>query len=392
MQPVHTQLRLALNLTRFLRHQNSNDYIPPRRNFAATTAEFFESEVVPQTDKFALDNTDNWIPNLPAFENLSEPAFSDRIIRDYIEGILREIDSDTERAAEATSVSFQENPSDRRFNIRYVETYFEFAVPGRSPPHMVSSLEPLLRSYNELGLTGKDWRLAGPQPWSGLSRVLIVKIRAGVRLRVYSKTNKRVRFEVVHDLTKASVPKLLTESTTEGTRHTSPTLDGVYRILRRVRTDAAQIVNSIFQHMRNRAALPSTPKTALRFLSDVLYELGNDDDAQLLVSLLVERGGVRSTARLRSPLKKLKRPGVLRVQQRNRKREYVVTEPYQHPLQMLRQHSVYSHLTTRHRTRTSNRLQISEYAGMPVMMGSSAYSMRFLRIIGIVWRQRFGNF
>ena len=358
-QSARTKLRLNLNLSRFLHHQSSSDYIPPRRDFAATTATFFEADALPETDEFALDDEDNWIPDLPAFENLARPGFSDRIVRDYIEGLLREIDSDATRAADSVPVQaadflpfwFQDDLSDKRFNVRYVETYFEFAVLGMSPPHVVSSLEPLLQSYNELGLTGKDWRFAGPQPWSGLSRVLIVKIRTGVLLRVYAKTNRRVRFEVVHDLTKASVPKLPTESIAEEARHTSPTLDGVYRILRRVRTDAAQIVNSIFEHMRNRAALPSTPKTSLRFLSDVLREVGDDDDAELILWLLIERRGVTSLPRLRSALKKLHRAGILRVQQRNRRREYVVTEQYQYPLQMLWLRGAYPHLTTRHRTR-----------------------------------------
>jgi hypothetical protein len=48
MQLVHTQLRLELNLNRFLRHQNSSEYIPPRRDFTATTAEFFETGMVHQ--------------------------------------------------------------------------------------------------------------------------------------------------------------------------------------------------------------------------------------------------------------------------------------------------------------------------------------------------------
>ena len=351
-QLVHAKLRLSLNPTRFLRHQNSGNYIPPRRDFASTTATFFEANAISETDEFALDGEDNWIPDLPAFENLSHPAFSHRIVRDYIEGFLWEINLDATQAADSVPIGFRDDLSDKRFNVRYVETYFEFAVPDMSPPHMVSSLEPLLQSYNELGLTGKDWRFAGPQPWSGLSRVLIVKIRTGVLLRVYAKTNKRVRFEVVHDLTKASVPKLPTESIAEEARHTSPTLDGVYRILRRVRTDAAQIVNSIFEHMRNRAALPSTPKTSLRFLSDVLREVGDDDDAELILWLLIERRGVTSLPRLRSALKKLRRAGILRVRQRNRRREYVETEQYQHPLQMLRGHGAFPHLTTRHRTRT----------------------------------------
>jgi hypothetical protein len=351
-QSVHTKLRLNLNLTRFLRHQNSSEYSPPRRNFTTTTASFFEAAIEPETDEFALDNQDNWIPDLPPFENLSQPRFGNRIIKDCIEGVLREIDLETTQAASAVpwhwehfpAFSFQQDSSDRRFNVRYVETYFEFAVPSTTP-HLVSSLERLLQSYNELGLTGRDWRFAGQQPWDGNSRAVIVKIRTGVLLRVYSKTNKRVRFEVIHDLTKASFPSAVE------TRHTSPTLDGVYNILYRVRIDAAEILNSVFQHMRDQASLPGTPKNSVGFLLDVIHELGNTEDANLIVWLFIEKGSVTSTARLRPLLRILRRAEIVDVQRRNRRREYVVTDPYRYPLQMLRLHAAHPHLTARHRTR-----------------------------------------
>jgi hypothetical protein len=349
-QSARTKLRLNLNPTRFLRHQSPSQYIPPRRDFTTTTATFFEAGITPDNDEFARDNEDNWIPDLPAFENLSHPAFGNRIIKDYIEGVLREIDLQTEQAADSVPwhggdflpFSFQQDLSDRRFNVRYVETYFEFAVPSTTP-HVVSSLEPLLRSYNELGLTGRDWRFAGQQPWDGNSRAVTVKIRTGLLLRVYSKTNKRVRFEVVHDLTKASFP------TATETRHTSPTLDGVYDILHRVRTDAADIVNSIFRHMRNQASLPAASKTAVDLLIDITMALGNAENVRTLVSILVDKGSITSQPELKSDLQKLRRAGILRAQEQNRRREHVVTEQYKYPLQMLQQHSFY---TVRHRTRT----------------------------------------
>lgn len=350
MQLVHAQLRLELNLNRFLHHQNASAYIPPRRDFSTTTAEFFETGVVHHTDEFALDNSDNWIPDLPGFENLSHPGFSDRIIRDYIEGVLREIDADIGQAADTASVLVHEDQPRLRYNVRYVETYREFAVPGTSSPRIVSHLEPLLQSYNELGFTAKDYRLAGQQPWNGNSRVLILKIRNGVLLRIYSKTNNRLRLEIVHDLTESFLPQLPGELAADARKHTSATLDGVYRILRRARADAAEILNSVLQHMRNRGVLPATPKTHVDFLSDIIDAIGNGPHTQLIISMLIAKGGITSTPSLRAKLKKLKRAGVLRVQPRNRRREYVIVEQYQSPVAMLR---AFPLLTARRRTRAS---------------------------------------
>jgi hypothetical protein len=352
-QGINAQLRLTLNPTRFLRHQNPNKYNPARRNFPAPIATFFRRELVPDPEEDALDNEDNWIPDSAEYHTLSNPTLWPSIIRHYITGILVHIDSAIADAAGANVRSVR-HPSERPFNVRYVESYFEFS--DSNPTRTASNVEGLLRGYGDLGMTAKDYRIVGPRPWNGLSHVVVAKIRAGVLLRVYSKTNKRIRLEVTHDLTEAAVPKLKSEIEGEQRRHTAASLFGMYNILERTRVDAARVVNDVLRHMKGRAVLPATAKTAIDFLLDVVSTLGDSADARLIIWLLIDRRSITSNARLKPALRKLRRAGILDVQKRNRRREYIETEQYQYPLAMLREHGSAIHFTCSHRTRTTGRV------------------------------------
>jgi len=351
---IETALELFLNPTRFLRNQNPETYIPPTENFALTTATFYESPAVSEGDEFSLDGRDNWVPTSPEFGPLHHPGFLSQIIRDYLEGVMREIDRDTERAAtlHEVQIGFQEITTADRVNLKEVETYFDFAVPDAASIERVRSFEPLLQSFSERPQTATDYSILRPHLWRENSRVLTISIRHGVKLRIYAKTNKRIRFEVVHDLRQAKFRTPATSGTTARMSHTARTLANVYPMLDRLRDDAAEIVNQVIRHMRNQASLPATAKTAVDLLFDIAKALGNVQNARTLVSILLHKGSITSQPQFQAALQKLRRAGILRTQQQSRRREYVVTEQYQHPLQMLRQHSAYPHLTTRHRTRT----------------------------------------
>ena len=199
-----TDLDLSLNPTRFLRNQNPETFIPsrgpPRARFSSGDAAFFEGRGVRTGREESLDNTDNWIPDTPEFARLHDPRLGPRILRTYLNGVMQTIDADLQRVANLPGVpiSYREQTDLSRFNLTSTETYFEFSSGGLTPIWLVASLEEPLRSYNELPLTVRDY----PPIWcgTGMSRVLTLTIRNGVALKIYAKTNRRVRFEVVHDL------------------------------------------------------------------------------------------------------------------------------------------------------------------------------------------------
>jgi hypothetical protein len=245
-------------------------------------------------------------------------------------------------------IRFQELTTQDRFNLKEVETYFDFVVPTGTSIERVRSFESLLQGFGDLDKTAKDYPVHG---WNKNSRVLTVTVGSGVKLRIYAKTNKRVRFEVIHDLRRArfAIPGATGRMRM---RHTASTLARVYGMLDRLRADAADIVNRIIRHMRDQAALPATPKTAVDLLFNITKTLGNAEDARTVLSILLHKGSITSQPQLQSALQKLRRAGILRTQKQNRRREHIVTEQYQYPLKMLTRHGAFPDLTVRHRTRT----------------------------------------
>jgi hypothetical protein len=332
---VQTVLRLNLNPTRFLRYQDPG-YMSPRPGSVGTRATFYQSASITEGNESSLDRTDNWIPDLPELQRLHDNSSWPQHIRNYLEGVMREIDQETERVARSPEVQvrFQEITTSDRFSLKEVETYFEFVVPAGTSIDRVRSFEPLLQSFNELNVAAKDYPIEG---WDENSRVLTVPIRFGVKLKIYAKTKKRIRFEVVHELRHARFPVSGTISRTR-TRHTAPTLRGIYAMLDRLRADTADIVNSVIRHMRDQTTAPATAKTAVDLLFAITRASDDPETARTLVSILLHKGSITSQAQLRCALRKLWRARVVRAQNQNRRREYIVTEQYQYPLEMLRQH------------------------------------------------------
>jgi hypothetical protein len=133
---IETVLELFPNPTRFLRNQGAG-YIPPRRNFASTSATFYESGNVHEGDEYSLDQTDNWIPDLPPLERWDEPGFNQRTVRDFLEGVMREIDRDTERAASLPEVQLASISFSRRKLARGAQQTGTFPqrTAGQLCPH-----------------------------------------------------------------------------------------------------------------------------------------------------------------------------------------------------------------------------------------------------------------
>ncbi|OUC12908.1 MAG: hypothetical protein B0A82_19995, partial [Alkalinema sp. CACIAM 70d] len=92
--------------------------------------------------------------------------------------------------------------------LRLVETYFEFAA--EDPIALVHRLHRLLISYARESVVRGYLRRPTEALRERNSLSVTLFLREGLSLRVYAKTNKRVRWEVVHDFRKnrlrASIP------------------------------------------------------------------------------------------------------------------------------------------------------------------------------------------
>ena len=234
-------------------------------------------------------------------------------------------------------------PPQNRFNLQEVETYWEFRTDNSL--QRILDIEPLLRTFNEMDSETTHYKNETLGNGIGVK----IPIRAGVELQVYAKTNRRIRFEVGHDLQKCSTPAHILGSLHDP--HTFSSLERVYGKLELLRQDAAEIINAVFQHMRQQNTLPTTPNRALHLLYDISQAVPDPEIARVLIWTLVTTGRVVSMPPLSPHLKELKRLGILETQPRNRKRAYVVTSAYRFALDALALNCNFSLLTTRHRSR-----------------------------------------
>ena len=202
---VPATLHLFLNPTRFLRYQDPATYIPPGRDLIRHGGLFFQERIVSETDEISLDGQDNYLPDTAEFQFAHDGRLWKRHMRTYLDGVVRMIAEDAIRARLYAGVRLDRIPSNEQkpFNLKEVETYFEFR--STTPLQTVKDIAPLVCSFNELRTSVDQYRPLLSTTWERDSFVITKRIRTGVKLKIYAKTNHRIRVEVVHDLTKASL-------------------------------------------------------------------------------------------------------------------------------------------------------------------------------------------
>lgn len=332
------RLDLSLNPTRFVRHQmwptrmgrpvEDWDWPDPIiRTGNQSTPPSPESEI-------ALDGKDNVLLSARNL-SLARPEAWPYHVRRYFEAFESAINAEFARAFDEADLALFTGRRIRRptthYNLNLVESYWEFQ--SANPTREVRRLEPILFPLG-MSTTSRDYPHGLAQ--SGLdenSRSILIALPRGRSLRVYAKTNKRIRFEVIHDLSKPSVCQLLNPYEC---RKTTERLDEVLTWLDCLAQDAATCLNEILGYIEAHALTvePSAPTYELIF--KIAATVQNEARAETILSLLVEDGCVRM-GRGGSPLledvRKLRRKGILE----QHFRSDVVTPYYREALTILRQ-------------------------------------------------------
>lgn len=266
---------LSLNLNRFLRRQR---FPSPTRQLLLDNPPFqysFYGSEVPSslTNEVALIGDDNWIPDERLWMLYAGQRFWSRHLRHYVEGSVREVLADVTRVDNQLSLSL-EQPARNPFSLWSVEHYWDFY--SDDPLGTVRMLEPLLRSFAASRLDAREYPLTIPIEGNQNSRRLLLQINNGTTLRIYAKTNRRVRFEVVHTLNHIRVPG----------GHTFPTIDGVFPLLERLANQAARQINEVFRHFRLRSSAPQNECTVLQFIFAFQAACGDPETALTLLGIL----------------------------------------------------------------------------------------------------------
>ncbi|HWB06273.1 MAG TPA: hypothetical protein VG796_24835 [Verrucomicrobiales bacterium] len=145
---------------------------------------------------------------------------------------------------------------------------------------------------------------------------LSIEVKAGVFLRIYAKTNRRVRFEVSYDLTKNAAPlkRALPDGATTQSR-TAGNDAQLVTLLLMLRPNAARIVNRALAHMSGKNSLAPSHINETMLLLKIGRIVKNDAVAVPIAELLRTRGAIAPDGlprEMQNAIRRLKDEGILR--------------------------------------------------------------------------------
>jgi hypothetical protein len=307
---------LTVNPTRFLRYQT----LPSRQVLFSSgpptfTYRLFQADLEHDyDDEFALDEKleiNNWLPQSGAWRLYSGIRFWPIHLRQYLTRVVAAVRQDISRAANHATIliaSGAQNP----IALYSVETYWEFFSEHSSDT--VRSMKPLLESYCAAPVSEQDYTVQRPEANVVLnSHVLTVPIQNGQILKIYSKTNQRIRFEVTH-IFNGDKPFRLPV----GLVRSFSSAEAMVPLLTHLATLSANRVNEVFRHFCQSASTPGEQRPVLAFLADFQSVVGDYEKASQLLQMLIPNGGIivgpgiEIGGRFRPELQRLVRQGILR--------------------------------------------------------------------------------
>lgn len=206
---VHkAKLTLALNMQRFARHQARKDVpVYPFKYRLQASAEDRSAH----DEEFAFDGEDNWLPSAPKWQQFEKHVR----VTDCLNLIAKRVDEDLQRACdyendgETNAVSMER--IGKPYAVSRVETLWEF--PSENPIGDTLQIGAKLMHLKRVGAATKIKRLVFKEANRVLnSPCFIVPLAEGMSLKLYAKTNQRIRFEVVQTGLRRNLSKILKEA------------------------------------------------------------------------------------------------------------------------------------------------------------------------------------
>ncbi len=275
------ELRLSLNAARFMRHQPEGEF-PSTADFqGAARMERRPDERSRYGGEFAFDGEDNWIPSSYLWRRFTTGPVETRHLNAYLVGIRRIMESEARRARQAVRIirfsTLNWQRERERVHLRKVETAWECSSidPRAEALHLGHALMHL-----RTGESGARFYRIGDVDRAVDSTRIAFPLASGVDFRLYAKTNKRIRFEVIHnDLNNDNLRRAAIGGTAQDWTNFTP-------MLREVRERAAEHLNRLIADFRRETPVFQPPPiTALHLIAEVFGSLPPDLEPEARVSL-----------------------------------------------------------------------------------------------------------
>ncbi len=336
---VHlARLRLSLNLQRFIRHQPPQDN--PKRPHTPRLQRRKGKRCV-HGDEQSFDEQDNWLPSTPEWQKYANREHLPK----YLELIGDQMGKELSRACDIIETSVLQNDPetdwkhmgwDREdsYSLSEVETLWEF--PADNPITTVWEIGTKLMHLSKAEGTAAMHKMQVKEAGRFYnSPCFSIPIAENVRLKLYAKTNKRIRFEIVHSELYNQRAALLKEAGLNpeaGGR----SWDDVPHLLKALRQRAAKHMNNVMEHLQTVQTPELKPKTLLELITAVfeaipptIFKQTRMDRIQTMLIWLCfhkgYRGGIKKGP-YSDALKTLAERGIIRFD--HKRKFYVLTDAY----------------------------------------------------------------
>lgn len=274
------KLVLSINPTRFLLHRPKDENLPKgilKRNARPHSI-----------DEASYDKEDNWLPISGTYRVTPTPEEWQEGLSRYLKKIVQSVGNELKRAC--SQVGNDCKIDALKFNVKKVETYWEFA--SEDSTGLVRDLEMHIRTFsrNYRGMRTYDTVNSGID---GDMPILEIQTAIGEWLKIYAKTKRRIRIEVTHLLTGDERFQFPREYASIGeahrsNQHTFSSKAGVLSFLDRLRERAAKVVDKFLRHVAEQSRVISSPVSSDQALLDIAWALQNyRNAARPITSLLI---------------------------------------------------------------------------------------------------------
>lgn len=223
----------------------------------------------------------------------------------------------------------------RRKNAKRGQSRQHQSASGK-PIELVRSLIPHLRAYRGLATETTHYR-APVEGREVNSPSFTIRLGAHVALRLYAKTNRRIRFEIIHE--KINHRELLGEPQTSHRNRPVPMprpWEQIFHCLAAIRTQAAAELNGVLQFLSQRTRVEPSNISGFSLLIKIVAAVEDAALATTIVSLLLDGAIAARNAgeELLRACRRLADAGVFAHD--NARCVYDVTAPYARALDNLR--------------------------------------------------------
>jgi len=335
------RLYLSINPTRYIRNH-------PNAPCTEKSARAIDQEPC-INNEYGLDGNTNWIPNTKGNQKaFSENQGCDSVIQ-HIRGIKAAFEKELTRVCDYQFIS---HGHQEYYNLKKCETYFEWK--STDPIRLTRQIGSYLQTFSKNNTDTKQYSSDGKKQHDGL--LVKTKHSAGEDVKVYAKTNRRVRFEVTHTLSGKSrfqFPRAYNElgNPTRAGGHTFKSLAGLKKHLKRIEMRATLVTNRILSHISKQSERPHCSPAPIEAFFKIFEAYPNPPSiCSDIIRQLLSVGAIssRGIPCLQNAITALKAKGIL---ESNGNGMYVPTAPFRDPLDVLRETNAAGSLRTRIRRR-----------------------------------------